>query len=105
MRWRLILLGALAVAFAVGCVLCTNAAVDLSYRAQQVWGDVQQNPPTRRQMDEANRLSQQAYGLQLLMTPLAAGALMGALAIPTVLARRWQVREGEASEGRQRREG
>jgi len=97
MQWRLIVLGALAIAFAVGCVLCTSVAVDLSYRAQLVWGDVQQKPPTRSQMDEANRLSQQAYGLQLLVTPLAAGSLMSALAIPAVLARRWQVREGDAT--------
>jgi hypothetical protein len=96
MRWRLIVLGALAVAFAIGCILTANGALDLSFRAQQVWSDVQQNPPTRAQMDDSNRLSQQSFGLQLLVTPLAAGSLMGALAIPAVLARRWQVREDEA---------
>jgi hypothetical protein len=96
MRWRLIVLGALAVAFAIGCILCANGALDRSFRAQQVWSDVQQNPPTNSQMDEANRLSQQSYGLQLVVTPLASGSLMSALAIPAVLARRWQLREGEA---------
>lgn len=87
------MLGVLAAVFAVGCFLCTNATVDLSSRAQQLYGAGQENPPTTRQMDEANRLSQQGYGLQLLVMPLAAGSLMSALAIPAVLARRWQLRE------------
>lgn len=93
MRWRLIVLGALAVAFGIGFAVCTNAAVDLSFRAQAAYGDVQNNAPTIEQMDESNRLYQESWGLQLLMTPLTVGSLSCALAVPAVLGRRWQLRE------------
>jgi len=93
MRWRLIVLGALAVLLAIGCVLCATGAVDLAYRAQQVFGDVTQTQPTLEQQDESNRLYQESFGLQLLTTPLAVGSLGSALAVPLVLARRWQLRE------------
>jgi len=96
MRWRLIVLGALAVGFGIGCVVSTTAAVDLSFRAQQVFGDQQEHQPTVEQMDESNRLYQQSNGLQLLMTPLLVGSLSCALAVPVVLARRWQLRESGA---------
>ena len=93
MRWRLIVLGALAIAFAVACVVSTNAAVDLSFRAQEAYQDLQNDPPSIEQMDESNRLYQQSWGLQLLMTPLAVGSLSCALAVPAVLGRRWQRRQ------------
>jgi len=93
MRWRLLVLGALAILLAVGGVLCGNAAIDLEMRANAVYSDVQNTPPTISQMDEATRLSQESYGLGLLMTPLAAGALMCGVAIVAVLALRWQRRE------------
>jgi hypothetical protein len=93
MRWRLIVLGGLAVAFAIACVFCSTAAVDLSFRAQQAYGDGQQQGPTIEQMAEADRLYRLTYSLQLLMTPLATGALTCGLAITAVLGRRWQLRE------------
>jgi hypothetical protein len=96
MRWRLIVLGVLTIAFGIGCAACANAAVDLSFRAQQIYGDVQQNSPTIEQMDESNRLYQQSYGLQIMMTPLAVGSLSSALAVAAVLGRRWQLREAAA---------
>jgi hypothetical protein len=100
MRWRLIVLGCLAVAMAVGCLMCGYAATDLAYRAQQVFGDVQQNPPTPEEQAASNRMSQESWGLQLLMTPLAAGSLISALAVPAILGRRWQLRETAEPRGR-----
>ena len=102
MRWRLIVLGVLAVAFATGCAVCATVAVDLSFRAQQVYGDVQETSPTIEQMDESNRLYQESWGLQILMTPLVVGSLSCALAVPAVLGRRWQLREAAALAGQVR---
>jgi len=99
MRWRLIVLGVLAVAFAIACVICTSVAVDLSFRAQQAYGDAQDNIPTIEQMDESNRLYQESWGLQILMTPLVVGSLSCALAVPAVLGRRWQLREAARQTG------
>ncbi len=93
MRWRLIVLGCLAVALGVGCALCASAAVELEHRAQLSFSDVQQNPPTIEQQAASDRMYQQSYGLQLLMAPLAVGSLASALAVPALLGRRWQQRE------------
>jgi len=93
MRWRLILLALLTIAMSLGCAASVNAAADLGYRAQRVFVDVQNDPPSQAQQDESNRLSQESLGLQLLVMPLAFGSLAGALAITLVLARRWQLRE------------
>jgi len=92
-RWRLIVLGCLAVALAALLAVCGNAAVDLNYRAQQMYNDAPGNQPTQAQMDESTRLYQESWGLSILLTPLAAGSLISALAIPAVLGRRWQLRE------------
>jgi hypothetical protein len=97
MRWRLIVLAGLAVALAIGCVVCTTGAVDYYFRAQQVYGDVQVQNPTAAQEAESFRLYQHSYGLQLLMTPLAAGSLIFAMAVTAVLGRRWQRREQSAA--------
>ena len=97
MRWRLIVLGCLAIALAIGCAALANVAVDLSYRAQQIFTNAQENQPAPSQMDLSTRLWQQSYGLTLLLTPLAAGSLISALAIPAVLGRRWQLREAAAA--------
>jgi hypothetical protein len=97
MRWRLIVLGCLAVALAIGCAVCASAASDLSYRAQQFYTDVSQSGPTAAQQAAQTRMFQQSWGLQLLMTPLAAGSLISGLAVPAVLARRWQLREAAAA--------
>ena len=91
MRWRLIVLGLLALALAVSFALCTHASVDLSFRGQQVFSGAQQ--PTQKEQDEATRLFRQSSALQLVGTPLATGSLICALAIPAVLGRRWQLRE------------
>lgn len=93
MRWRMIVLGLFAVAMAAGCAVCMTASADLSYRAQRIFGDVQTHPPTLAQQEESDRMWQQSSGLSLLVTPLAVGSLVGLLAIPAVLARRWQPRE------------
>jgi len=98
MRWRLIVLGCLAIAMAIGCVASTNATMDLQYRAQQIYGHSDQSQPTQAEMDKATRLSQQAWGLSILVTPLGSGSAISALAIPAVLARRWQLREAAASD-------
>jgi hypothetical protein len=97
MRWRLIVLAGLAVALAAGCAFCTTTAVDLYFRAQQIYGNLQEQAPTAAQEAESFRLYQHSYGLQLLMTPLAAGSLICVLAVLAVLGRRWQVREAAAS--------
>jgi hypothetical protein len=49
------------------------------------------------QQEESDRLWQQSAGLSLLVTPLAVGSLVSALAVPGVLARRWQLRERSLS--------
>jgi len=90
MRWRLIVLGLLALVLGVGCALCAMGAVDAAFRAQEIFGDPQ-NPPGIEQQAASNRMYQLSYGLQLLTTPLAFGSLASALAVPAVLARRWQV--------------
>lgn len=96
MLWRLIVLGCLAVGLAIGCVASMNAAIDLSFRSEQIYGDGQKQP-TVAQMDASTRLSQEAWGLSMLVTPMAAGSFISALAIPAVLGRRWQVREAAAA--------
>jgi hypothetical protein len=99
MRWRLIVLGLLAVVLGIGCALSALGAVDAAFRAQEIFGDPQ-NPPGIEQQAESNRMYQLSYGLQLLMTPLAFGSLASALAVPAVLGRRWQLREAEGSDAR-----
>jgi hypothetical protein len=93
MRWRLIVLGCLAVAFAVGFVLCTVTSLDVSDRAQEVMGNLQTTAPTDEQQAESFHLYQQSFGLTLLMPPLFVGALICGMAVPAVLGRRWQLRE------------
>jgi hypothetical protein len=100
MRWRLIVLGSLAVALAIGCVLCTKTAIDLQFRAQHVFTGDQQSAPTIEQQSESDRLYFQSYGLQLVIAPLASASLASGLAVPAVLGRRWQVREAAKSAGR-----
>ena len=101
MRWRLIVLGCLAVALASGSAACGNAAVDLWSRAQLIYGNGQ-TQPTQAQMDASTRMYQEMSGLSMLMTPLAAGSLFSGLAIPAVLGRRWQLREAAAISGAER---
>lgn len=99
MRWRLIVLGLLAVALGAGCALSAMGAVDAEFRAQEIFGDPQ-TPPSIEQQDASNRMFQQSYGLQLLMMPLAFGSLGSALAVPVVLGRRWQLRQAAESDAR-----
>jgi len=99
MRWRLITLGGLAVVLGIVVALAVGGAADLSWRNQNIYSTVGENGPTQKQQEELNLLSQQAGGLQQLVTPLATGSLASGLAILLVLGWRWQRRAAVESRG------
>ena len=88
---RLIVLGALVLLLGIAVAVCTWGSLELMSQMQVIYEGTQQ--PSQKQMDAADALATQAYTLQLLVTPLAVGSLLSALAVPIVLARRWQLRE------------
>lgn len=92
MRWRLIVLGVLAVVLGIVVAVALFGAAELSSRSQRIYSAAGESVPTQKQQDEANRLIQQAGGLEQLITPLATGSLACGLAILLVLGRRWQLR-------------
>ena len=92
MRWRLIVLGLLAVALGVLVGICVHGSAELSYLGQKVFTESTPQP-TVAQQEAATRAFQQSAVLQVLILPLAMGSLSCALAIPAILATRWNLRE------------
>ena len=93
MMWRVIVMAVLAGVLAIGVALCVSRAADLAERTQKIYTAAGEQGVTQEQQDRAAVLSQEASGLQQLITPLSTGSLTCGLAILLVLGRRWQLRE------------
>lgn len=91
MRWRLIVLGVLAITLAVVTWLCVRVCGEMFADGQQIYTTSGGNQPSQKVMDAATRLFQTAAALQQLVTPLATGAILSGLAVLLILARRWQL--------------
>ena len=96
MRWRVVVLIAMAVLLGAAALFCVAESSTLSSAGQRVYQDVGQNQPTIAQSAAASRLFQASSALQVLSTPLAAGSLLAVVGVLVVLAIRWQRVRGPA---------
>jgi hypothetical protein len=93
MRWRMVVIAALAVVLAIVVAFCVLRAADLSLRSMQIYTASGDQGLTEAQQARAEALTQEASGLQQLITPLSSGSLACGLAILLVLGRRRQLRD------------
>ena len=91
MRWRSVLLGALAIALGAAAAVCVATQIRLSVAMSSVFstGDT---GLTQAQVDKITDLSRQLSTVNQLDFPLVAGSLVCSVALLVVLAWRWQVR-------------
>ena len=97
MRWRLIVLGGLAVVLAAFSEYCVWQAGALLDRGQKMYQVVDPSGPSQAVQEAANRLFQSGYVLQQLVTPIATGAVVSGLAVLILLARRRQLQDLDRS--------
>jgi hypothetical protein len=90
----LIGLGAVTLVCGTAAVVLLLVASGWQLEANEIWNSVDPNssPFTDNDYDRANVLSTNAYTLTTLMTPLLLGGIVAVLAIPAVLAWRWERR-------------
>lgn len=91
MRWRSVLLGALAIALGAAAAVCVATQIRLNVAMSSVYstGDT---ALTQAQVDKITALSRQLSTANQLDFPLVAGSLVCWVALLVVLAWRWQVR-------------
>jgi hypothetical protein len=90
MRWRVVVLIAMAVVLGTGALLSMVQASALASVGQRVYQDLSQSEPTIAQQAAASQAFQASSALQLLSMPLAVGSLLAVIGVLMVLAIRWQ---------------
>ena len=95
MRGRLIALGGLAVLLAVGSVALAYAAAELQFAGQRIGLGLDAGAPTPADFVQQRFLFVLAGALESIIAPIATASLLALVAIPAVLARRWQLRRDQ----------
>ena len=95
MRWRIIVLAALAIGFGMtaGVFIAVDIRLDAAVGAIQADGD---SGLTAAQSASLTAMISQGTALGLFTGPLVAGSLLCVVGLLVVLARRWQTQGGGA---------
>ena len=92
MRWRSIVLAALAIGFGIAAGLCIGTETRLYVAIDKVYSTSGDTVLTAAQAAKAGALNVQLSALYHFSGPVVAGSLLCAVALLIVLAWRWQTR-------------
>jgi hypothetical protein len=98
MRWRVIVLAALAAVLTAITGFCVWKSGELINAGSHLYETATDGQLSQKLAETASRLYQTGYALEQLITPLAIGAIVCGLSVLVVLARRWQLDTSRDSE-------
>ena len=92
MRWRSIVLAALAIGLAIAAGLCIGTETRLYVAIEEVYSTWGNTGPTAAQAAKVGALNSQLSALDQFAGPVVAGSLLCVVALLILLAWRWQTR-------------